>query len=424
MRRSFLVLVVVGAVAAFVGCTKSQPSTGEPGGTEGTTASATTEGGDPSAKGSDETGPVAMVNGKPVPRADFDEMYDKMTRVYTKRNQPVPENVARRHKKNILKRLIEKDLLGQAIAKAGVAVTPEELNEGLAKYKEMFRTDANFDRYLKNSNTSLEKIQDNIRYNKSLDKLLEKEGPIEVTEQQAQEYYTQNKRRYEEREQVKASHVLFKVEKDAKPEADAAARKQAADVAAAAKKPGADFAELAKKHSQGPTAPKGGNLGYFARGRMDKAFEDVAFALKPGQVSAPVRSKFGWHVIKLFDHRAAGEKPFEEVKESISKLLESRERRLRKSRLLRDLRAAAKIEQLLEIPDPVPTAAQPGMPSISMDKIKGAAGSVKLTPMPVGPTAKPGPGTVMRPTPTPMVPAPTPMAPAPTPKAVAPAPAP
>jgi len=58
-----------------------------------------------------ETGPVATVNGNAIARTDFDEMYDKMTRVYTKRSQPVPENVSRRHKKNILKRLIEKALL-------------------------------------------------------------------------------------------------------------------------------------------------------------------------------------------------------------------------------------------------------------------------------------------------------------------------
>ena len=414
MRRSYMALVAVGAMVALTGCPKDTPAPKDGKGTKTETATeAALKAVDKAAgKEAGETGPVAMVNGKPVPRGEFNEMYDKMTRVYVKRNQEVPENVARRHKKNILKRLVEKSLLRQEIDKGGIVITPEELNAGLAKYKEMFRTEANFQRYLKNSNTSLEKIQDNIRYNKSLDKLLEKEGPIEVTDAQAKDYYEKNKRRYQEREQVKASHVLFKVAKEAKPEEDAAAKKKATDVAAQAKKPGADFAELAKKNSQGPTAPKGGNLGYFARGRMDKAFEEAAFKLKPGQVSTPIRSRFGWHVIKVFDHRAPGEKPFDEVKESISKLLESRERRLRKSRLLRDLRASAKIEKLLKVPDPVPPKRTAGAPGINVQKIKGAAGSVQLTPKPIpAPTAMPT--APMKPTVAPKV---VPTAPAPAPE--------
>ncbi len=312
-----------------------------------------------------DTGPVATVNGADISRAEFDEMYDKMTRVYTKRNQPVPENVGRRHKKNILKRLIEKSLLRSEIAKQGVTLTEAELEEGLAKYKEMFRTEANFQRYLKNSNTTLDKIKENIRYNRTLDKLLEKDSPIEVTEAQAKEYYTQNKRRYQEREQVKASHVLFKLVKDATPEQVDGAKKKAADVAKQAKKKGSDFASLAKKYSQGPTAPKGGNLGYFSRGRMAKPFEDAAFKLKPGSVSAPVRTKFGWHVIKTFDHRPEGEKPYEEVKESITKLLESRDRRLRKSKILRELKTSAKIEEHIDIPAPAPKARTGLSPSIA-----------------------------------------------------------
>ena len=411
MRRSCKSLLALAAVAALVGCSKSKPAPEKEEG-EGKTETAETA---VKEEKPGEAGPVAIVNGKPIPAAEFNEMYEKMTRVYTKRNQPVPENVARRHKRNILKRLIEKALLRQQIEKGGVVVTDEELNAGLSKYKEMFRTEANFQRYLKNSNTSLDKIKGNIRYNKSLDKLLEKGGPIEVTEAQAKEYYEQNKRRYQEREQVKASHILFKVAKEAKPGEDAAGKKKAGDVAVEAKKKGADFAALARKHSQGPTAPKGGDLGYFARGRMDKAFEEVAFKLKPGEVSAPVRSKFGWHVIKVFDHRPPGEKPYEEVKDSIVKLLESRERRLRKSRLLREVRGSAKIEKLLAIPEPQRTKSA-GSPKIKLDKLKGAAGSVKLTPtLPPGATSSPGapPPARVVPKPAPTVPptAPAPAAP-------------
>jgi len=363
-----LLPALIAAAALAAGCPDSKTD-GDKGATaEGAASAVTAEKAEPVK----ETGPIATVNGKDVDRAEFDEMYEKMTRVYTKRGQSIPENVARRHKKNIFKRLIEKALLTQEIEKQGVTLTDAELEEGLAKYKEMFRTDANFERYLQNSSTTLDKIKDNIRFNKTLDKLLEKDSPVQITEAETKEYYEQNKRRYQDREQVKASHILMKLDKDAPPDQVEAARKKAVEVAKEAKKKGADFEALARKYSGGPTAPKGGSLGYFSRGRMAKEFEDVAFKLKPGQVSDPVLTKFGWHIIKSFDHRPPGEKPFDEVKDSIGKLLESRERRLRKSKILRDLKATAKIEQHIDIPEPEPDSS----PVASM---AGAAGGPGIT---------------------------------------------
>src|SRR3546814_569844 len=79
-------------------------------------------------------------------------------------------------------------------------------------------------------------------------------------------------------------------------------------------KAGNDFAEVAKKHSIGPSAPQGGDLGYFVRGEMVKPFADAAFALKKGQISKPVKTKFGWHVIKLEDRRTLKAPEYEAVK--------------------------------------------------------------------------------------------------------------
>nr|WP_193407082.1 peptidylprolyl isomerase [Methyloceanibacter methanicus] len=83
---------------------------------------------------------------------------------------------------------------------------------------------------------------------------------------------------------IHARHILVKTEAEAR---DLIAKLKA----------GADFADLAKKNSIGPSAPQGGDLGYFERGQMVPAFEDAAFALKPGEISEPVKTQFGWHVI-------------------------------------------------------------------------------------------------------------------------------
>lgn len=346
-----------------------------------------------------ETGPIAVVNGEEIPRAEFDEMYEKMTRVYTRRNKPVPENVARRHKQNIVNRLVEKRLLQQAIRKAGVAVTPAELEEGVTKYKEMFRTEENFQRYLRSSNTTLERIQDNIRFNRALDKLLEQDGPIAVTEAEMKEYYERNKRRYEVKEMVKAGHILIRLKKDASEEEKKAALKKAQDIESEARKKGADFKQLAIKHSEGPTGPKGGDLGFFTRGRMAPEFEKAAFAMKPGATSKPVLTQFGYHVIKVYERKEAGQKSFADVRESIDKLLVSRAKRKRKAELLRELKKGATIVSNLRLPPPSPTEPpaaggaikagatppEPGQPS-GIKLVPGSAGgTLRLKPSLVKP---------------------------------------
>jgi len=100
-------------------------------------------------------------------------------------------------------------------------------------------------------------------------------------------------------ETVDASHILFKVDS---PEKDAEVKAKAEALVKRARA-GEDFADLARKNSQDETsAPQGGNLGSFPRGRMTKPFEDTAFGMKPGEISQPVRSEFGYHIIKVISH--------------------------------------------------------------------------------------------------------------------------
>lgn len=122
-------------------------------------------------------------------------------------------------------------------------------------------------------------------------------------------------------EQVRARHILIKLEPDATESRREEARKRAEDLLARIKA-GADFAALAKKHSDDTaSAPLGGDLGLFGRGRMVAPFESAAFALEVGQVSEIVESPFGFHLIKLEEKRAATTRPLDEVREEIVKTL-------------------------------------------------------------------------------------------------------
>src|SRR2546422_1696408 len=141
----------------------------------------------------------------------------------------------------------------------------------------------------------------------------------EVKDDDVAEYYALHKEdKFTEPEQVRARHILIKVAADAGADAKAAARKKTEEVLAKVKA-GADFAALAKESSQDPgSAAKGGDLGLFPRGRMTPTFEEAAFALQAGGVSDVVETPFGFHVIKVEEHRPGGVKPLEAVHDEIA----------------------------------------------------------------------------------------------------------
>jgi peptidyl-prolyl cis-trans isomerase D len=142
-------------------------------------------------------------------------------------------------------------------------------------------------------------------------------GTIEVTDELLRGYYDANQDLYGVPEQRKASHILIQVSQDAD-EAAVVEAKAKIDALQERLAKGEDFAELAKVNSQDPgSAANGGDLGYFGRGVMDPAFEAATFALEPGKISEPVRSNFGFHLIKLADIKAGHIKPFEEVKPEV-----------------------------------------------------------------------------------------------------------
>jgi peptidyl-prolyl cis-trans isomerase D len=129
--------------------------------------------------------------------------------------------------------------------------------------------------------------------------------------------YNSNIEQYSTPEQVRASHILLKTEgKD-----DAAVKATAEDVLKQAKG-GADFAALAKKYSEDDSnAKNGGDLDYFSRGRMVPEFDQAVFAMTPGQISDPVKTKFGYHIIKLVDKKAASTRPLGDVRQQITQQL-------------------------------------------------------------------------------------------------------
>ncbi len=143
---------------------------------------------------------------------------------------------------------------------------------------------------------------------------------VQVSEGEARKYYETYRGAFQVPEKVRARHILFKLPPNPTKEQIQKVKEKALKVEKLAKS-GKDFAKLAEEYSEGPTAKKGGDLGYFTRGMMVKPFEEAVFSLKKGQISGLVRTPFGFHIIKVEDRQPAHVKPFEAVKKEIEEKL-------------------------------------------------------------------------------------------------------
>ena len=143
---------------------------------------------------------------------------------------------------------------------------------------------------------------------------------VTVSDEELREYYNENQDAFKTPNTVEARHILLRVDENATPEAAKTAQERALSILKLAQE-GKDFAGLAKQYSEGPTRDRGGYLGTFTREDMVKPFADMAFSLKAGEISEPVRTRFGWHIIKVEKINEASVPSFDQTKEQIRKKL-------------------------------------------------------------------------------------------------------
>ena len=171
------------------------------------------------------------------------------------------------------------------------------------------------------------------------------EADSNVSDEELKKFYEQNLDKFKAGDQIRASHILVKTEDEAK-------------AVQAQLKGGAKFEDVAKAKSVDSSAAKGGDLGWFGKGSMVPVFEQTAFALKDGETSGIVKSEFGYHIIKVTGKRAAGTRPFDEVKDQIKASLLPQKQQQAFMRLKDDLKKGAKIDYKTT-DAPVPTQQSP-----------------------------------------------------------------
>jgi peptidyl-prolyl cis-trans isomerase C len=184
-----------------------------------------------------------------------------------------------------------------------------------------------------------------------MEQLLQTESKAAITPEAMKKVYDEAIGQVKKEQEVRARHILVETEDEAK-------------AVLAELKKGADFAELAKQKSKDPGSSDGGDLGYFTKEQMVPEFAEVAFKLEKGAISDPVKSQFGWHIIKVEDKRERQPPEFDKVKDQIEQYLVRRAQ----AELITKLRAAAKVERT-EPPAPAtPAPATPAAPPAEQKK--------------------------------------------------------
>ncbi|MEZ4272037.1 MAG: peptidylprolyl isomerase [Myxococcota bacterium] len=292
---------------------------------------------------------VAKVNGEGITKAQFETAVERNMARYRGQGHTLPPGIETRIKESVLRRMIDDLVIAQKAKSANLGVSDEELNAKFKEHKDRFRTEQAFQDYLKRSNNTEENMKEDLERNLLRDRVVEKlSGDISVSDEDVAKYYEENKQRFVEKEQVKASRILVRVA----PNASDAERKKAQAKAqglqkkAAAK--GADFGALAKEASEGPEAARQGELGWMTRGRMSPEFDNVVFAMEPGSVSKVVDTKLGFEIVKLWEKKEERQRPMEEVAENIKSSLSARSRNQKRREVLQELKQQAKVEQLIQ----------------------------------------------------------------------------
>ena len=261
---------------------------------------------------------VALVNGQPISKITYENTLALMKMNYEMDmgdgffDEPDNEEgmiLLETIKENVLDRLIFTEIILQEALSNNLSLDDEQIEETMSMFMGFIQDDEDLLNYMEQNN-----IEESYFRTEMERELLMMEFQqyylenAEITEADARAYYDANKDQFGF-EQVAASHILVDSEEEANSMVDQLDA-------------GAEFEALAVEYSTCPSGAQGGSLGYFNRGQMVKEFEDAAFSMEPGEISEPVQTQFGWHIIKVTD-KIDEQDDFEAAKDTIIEQLKN-----------------------------------------------------------------------------------------------------
>jgi parvulin-like peptidyl-prolyl isomerase len=313
-------------------------------------------------------GPVATVNGKDITSEQFHAIYDLKLQKYADRGREIPKTADRRYRKSIVDRLIYHEILNQEAAKRSLDYDKDALAQREEAQKRGIKE---WDKHLRRRGESEQSLRE-LYIAELLERaILDADGTLTVTPEEIAEEYEKVKPNYtKDKERIRAAHILVRVGPEELPAAgepipeptdeqkkqwEAAALAKANEIYAKVTAEGADFGQIAIEVSEGPSARKGGDLGIFSADRMVEEFSDAAFTLGAGEVSKPIKTKFGYHIIKVFGKYPPGDLPREALEDQIVERLSARKLHQGRRDLKEKLMATYEVKNIMDEllgPDP------------------------------------------------------------------------
>jgi peptidyl-prolyl cis-trans isomerase C len=297
---------------------------------------------------------VAVVEGAEIKRGEVEKALAEALASSGKTSDDISDARRPQIYRNVVDGMVMERLVQKRAQKMEVA--DKEIDQSLKELKAHFPSEAEMEAALKAHGETLAAVKDSIRSSLKEQKWLDSQiaGKADVSDADAHGFYDKNTGSFKQPESVRASHILIRVEPDAKPEVVAEKKKLAASLRERAKK-GEAFDKLAKEFSEDPGSKEtGGDLDYFSHDQMVPELADAAFKLKQDEISDLVQSQFGFHVIKATGKKEARVVPFDEAKEKIVAYLKEQKRRDAIEQVLSEMRSKADVK--VNLPAAAPDA--------------------------------------------------------------------
>ena len=263
-------------------------------------------------------GAAAKVNGIEISYQRFNGFYEEYRRskglaVGARGDQ---QELFKRLRREAMDLIIEQELVRQAAQQQGIEVTAAEVDAAMAELGKPFKTPDDLTRRLEAEGFTEEGYRTHLSGMIAASKYLDaiRVAAANVSDEELEAYYRDNEYRLTFPEQVRVRHILLTWKPLGTPDDRAALYAQMAPILEQARE-GSDFAELARQYSQDSTARDGGDTDFFQRGQMVPIFEEVAFALEPGEISDIVETPFGLHIIRLEERKEPSLLPLDEIRE-------------------------------------------------------------------------------------------------------------
>ena len=290
---------------------------------------------------------LAVVNGVVITKIDFGRKLHQVKQHMLRRGQQISDERLAKVKTDVLETMINEELLFQESRNKGITVDPKAVATDLKRIKKGFATDADFKKFIAESGLTEPELQSDIERGHVINKLIEKQitALVVIPDREIKTFYDTHPNSFKKSEQVRASHILIKVDSQVETSVKDEKKARLKNIQKRLKG-GEDFAVLAREFSECPSNTKGGDLGYFGRGKMVKPFEDAAFKLKKGDVSDVVETQFGYHLIKVVDKKPASVVGYEDVKDKIGQYLKQEKTGKELKRYIEELRKKAVIERV------------------------------------------------------------------------------